>query len=475
LSIKNMSNKYTSKVEITKSKYYSETNNNSGSNPKTKHDEHKHLHRNAGITGATGNTGTTGNTGATGITGAVGVTGNTGITGATGIGATGAIGVTGMTGTTGATGSGITGVTGANGVTGNTGTTGADGLTGNTGTIGATGVTGTFFLSYSYQTFNPIVTVPDVEGETQAQAVFTILTLHLNVSIATAPSSFVPAGVVIVQTASAGTMVGSGSVIFILVSTGVGGGSGGIFGPFVDSNIPQSGEIVVNPSGTIFSISDFDVFGNNQTTYLQMATSSTNIIPGTISVTSEISPSFEDFNITGPSTQNPGYFNIPTTVTSSSGSFVNGETVDIIFTINGNNGPDGAIINGNTGVTGAIGVTGADGNVGVIGNTGSTGITGFTGQGLHTLTYFGITGITGTSINLSIPANALNAWATLIASGGGDVKSGIPIAPGTTFNVVLAGNNSSPSTLTLPNTQTFIVDGGLGAGNVGSLVLSYIM
>jgi collagen type VII alpha len=470
-----MSNKYTSKVEITKSKYYSETTNKSEYAPKTTREEHKHHRTIIGTTGNTGSTGTTGATGNTGITGSTGVTGNTGTTGATGIGATGAIGVTGATGTTGATGSGNIGITGAIGVTGNIGITGVNGLTGNIGTIGTTGITGTFFLSYSYQTFNPLVLVPNVEGETQVQAILDLNAVLLNVSVATAPSSFVPAGIVIVQTASGGSIVGSGSTIFILVSTGVGGGSGGTFGPFVDSNIPAIGEIVIDPSGTIFAISDFDVFGNYQAPYLQMATSSTNAIPATINVTSEISPAFENFNITGPSTQNPGYFNISTVVTSSSGSFVNGETVEIIFTINGNNGPMGFIVNGATGNTGAIGITGTTGTTGTTGSTGSTGIIGNTGQGLHTFTYTGITGITGTSFNLSIPVGALTAWATLIASGSGVVKSGIPIAPGTTFNVVLAGNNSSPSTLTLPNTQTFTVDGGLGTGNVGSLILSYIM
>lgn len=65
-----------------------------------------------------------------------------------------------------------------------------------------------------------LVTVPDVTGETQAQATTDITALGLTVSVSTAYSSIVAAGLVISQVPAGGSQVGPGSNVAIVVSLG---------------------------------------------------------------------------------------------------------------------------------------------------------------------------------------------------------------------------------------------------------------
>jgi hypothetical protein len=77
----------------------------------------------------------------------------------------------------------------------------------------------------------PLVSVPNVVGETQAQATIDIQAAGLTVSVSTAYSALVVAGRVISQNPSAGSLVSPGSDVAIVVSLGpqpvVGSSSGG--------------------------------------------------------------------------------------------------------------------------------------------------------------------------------------------------------------------------------------------------------
>lgn len=79
----------------------------------------------------------------------------------------------------------------------------------------------------------PLTTVPDVVGETQAQATTDITAVGLTVSVSTAYSSTVAAGLVISQSPTAGSQVSPGSNVEIIVSLGdrpvESGGGGGFF------------------------------------------------------------------------------------------------------------------------------------------------------------------------------------------------------------------------------------------------------
>lgn len=84
-----------------------------------------------------------------------------------------------------------------------------------------------------------LITVPDVTGETQAQATTDIQAQGLTVSVSTAYSSTVAAGLVISQAPTGGSQVSAGSDVAIVVSLGpqpaqpgglgqLGGGGGSI-------------------------------------------------------------------------------------------------------------------------------------------------------------------------------------------------------------------------------------------------------
>lgn len=66
----------------------------------------------------------------------------------------------------------------------------------------------------------PLVTVPNVVGETQAQATTDITALGLTVSVSTAYSSTVAAGLVISQIPAGGSQVAPGSDVAVVVSLG---------------------------------------------------------------------------------------------------------------------------------------------------------------------------------------------------------------------------------------------------------------
>jgi hypothetical protein len=86
------------------------------------------------------------------------------------------------------------------------------------------------FLTFGLQQGAATI-VPDVVGETQAQATIDIEALGLTVSVSTAYSSSVAAGLVISQNPTGGSSVAPGSDVAIVVSLGeapaTGGGGGG--------------------------------------------------------------------------------------------------------------------------------------------------------------------------------------------------------------------------------------------------------